>query len=110
MSKLLCSYRVAVALGVLVAGNVLAVAQTGWESRNFPPPNGGFLVFRIEGGNPACASYDGRNCLWGEHANQIDFSRVRPLVCGSNHKAVWGVTGYENSNHWCSLAKPHPID
>ena len=107
MSKLLCSYRVAVALGVLVAGNVLAVAQTGWQSRNFPPPNGGVLVFRIEGSNPACASYDGRNCLWGEHANQIDFSRVRPLVCGSNHHAVWGVTGYENPNHWCSLAKPH---
>ena len=94
-----------VALAVLIGASVSAVAQQGWQPRNFPPPNGGLLVFRIIGGNPACASYDGRNCLWGQNINQIDFSKVRPLVCGANHRAAWGVTGYEDPKHWCNLAK-----
>jgi Asp-tRNA(Asn)/Glu-tRNA(Gln) amidotransferase A subunit family amidase len=31
---------------------------------NFPAPNGGLLVFTYIGGNPACTSYNGRDCLW----------------------------------------------
>src|SRR5262249_17644070 len=99
-------YRFVVALAALVASSAPAIAQQGWRTRNFPPPNGGLLVFTIIRGNPACASYDGRNCLWGRKMSQIDFGRVRPLICGANHRAVWGVTGYENPQHWCSLAKP----
>jgi hypothetical protein len=93
------------ALAVFVSVSVSAIAQQGWHSRNFPPPNGGLLVFRTIGGNPACASYNGRDCLWGRNIGQIDFSRVHPLVCGANHRAVWGVTGYENPSHWCNLAR-----
>jgi hypothetical protein len=79
---------------------------TGWRSANFPAPNGGWLVFRIaSGGNPACASYNGRACLWGQTSNQIDFRRVRPLVCGADHRAKWGITGYEDPRHWCNLAR-----
>ena len=108
MSKPQC---LIVALGVLIGANVSAVAQQGWQSRYFPPPNGGLLVFRAIGGNPACASYDGRDCLWGQNINQIDFSKVRPLVCGANHRAAWGVTCYEDPKHWCNLAKEgHRID
>ena len=77
-----------------------------WKSKNFPAPNGGFLVFRImPDGNPACASYDAQNCLWGQNVNQIEFNRVHPLVCGAAHRSVWGVSGYEDPNHWCNLAK-----
>jgi hypothetical protein len=77
-----------------------------WQSYNFPTPNGGLLVFEITpSGNPACASYDGRNCLWGRAPSDIDFSRVRPLTCGADHRAAWGVTGYEDRGHWCSLAR-----
>jgi hypothetical protein len=77
-----------------------------WPSYNFPPPNGGLLVFSImPDGNPACASYNGSSCLWGVSYEQIDFPRLKPLVCGEAHRALWRTTGYENPSHWCSLAK-----
>lgn len=83
-----------------------ASAGTEWRAANFPAPNGGVVVFRImSDGNPACASYDGQNCLWGQNKSQISFDRIHPLVCGANHRAQWGVTGYENPRHWCNLAK-----
>ena len=56
-------------------------------------------------GNPACASYNGGGCLWGVSYEQIDFSRLQPVVCGEQHRARWGVTGYENPLHWCNLAR-----
>lgn len=81
-----------------------------WPNYEFPPPNAGFLVFTImPDGNPACASYDGASCLWGQKYDDIDFSKLKPLVCGAAHKARWGATGYEDSTHWCSLARTvHP--
>ena len=83
----------------------LALAAEGWQEDTFPPPNGGRLVFRITSdGNPACASYDGASCLWGQTVGDIDFSRVKPLVCGAAHRKLYGVTGFEDPNHWCNLA------
>ena len=77
-----------------------------WSSYNFSAPNGGLLVYTImPDGNPACASYDGRGCLWGVGYGQVDFSRVRPLVCGQAHRALYNVTGYEDPKHWCSVAR-----
>ena len=84
---------------------ITASAAQGWREDTFPPPNGGRLVFTItSNGTPACASYDGANCLWGLTTRDIDFRRVRPLVCGAAHRKVHGVTGFENPNHWCNLA------
>jgi hypothetical protein len=55
--------------------DVPPVAHAGWQFKNFPPPNAGGLAFEITaGGNPACASYDGRNCLWGKTLDQINFA------------------------------------
>ena len=83
----------------------MPLAAQEWHEDTFPPPNGGRLVFTItRDGNPACASYDGANCLWGQSLRDIDFSRVRPLVCGAAHRALYGVTGFEDPNHWCNLA------
>lgn len=88
-----------------------SIAQTAgaaerWREDNFPPPNGGHLVFTITGdGNPACASYDGSNCLWGKTKAEIDFTKVRPLVCGAAHRRLYGVTGFEDPGHWCNLAQ-----
>ncbi len=82
-----------------------ASAAEKWHEATFPPPNGGRLVFAIMGdGNPACASYDGKNCLWGKSIGDIDFTKVRPLVCGARHRSLYGVTGFEDPNHWCNLA------
>jgi hypothetical protein len=111
MSNTKFSCRLAIAaLGLLAASSVPGVGQPGWRSRDFPPPNGGFLVYRLIGGNPACASYNGRECLWGVGADRIQFSRVRPLICGADHRDKWGVTGYENPSHWCNLARSVRID
>jgi len=86
------------------AGNV-AMAGERWQEETFPPPNGGRLVFTVtEGGNPACASYDGKTCLWGKAMGDIDLTRVKPLVCGAAHRALYGVTGFEDPNHWCNRA------
>jgi hypothetical protein len=80
-----------------------------WRSYEFPPPNAGMVVFTImPDGNPACASYDASGCLWGVSYDQIDFTKVKPLVCGDGHRAVWGATGYEDPKHWCNLAKQVP--
>lgn len=77
-----------------------------WRSYEFPPPNAGAVMFTImPGDNPACASYDGANCLWGVTYDQLDFAQLKPLVCGEGHRAAWGVTGYEDPKHWCSLAR-----
>ena len=86
-------------------GNTALAAGERWQEDTFPPPNGGWLVFTItKGGNPACASYDGKNCLWGQSIGDIDFTRLRPLVCGAGHRELYGVTGFEDPNHWCNLA------
>ena len=82
-----------------------AFAAERWREDSFAPPNGGRLVFAITNdGNPACASYDGRNCLWGKTMAEIDFAKVKPLVCGAAHRKLYGVTGFEDPNHWCNLA------
>jgi exosome complex RNA-binding protein Rrp4 len=91
---------------IRIAQDRAAAQRARWPSYNFPPPNGGLLVYTImPDGNPACASYDGGGCLWGQSYDQIDFKRLRPLVCGEEHRARWGVTGYENLKHWCNLAR-----
>jgi hypothetical protein len=88
------------------ARQAAAAQRARWPYYKFPPPNGGLVVFTImPDGNPACASYDAASCLWGVAYDQIDFKRLRPVVCGEAHRAKWGVTGYENPKHWCSLAK-----
>ncbi len=40
----------------------------------------------------------------------IYFSRIKPLVCGAGHRKLYGVTGFEDPNHWCNLAlRDHPV-
>ena len=75
-----------------------------WRSQNFPAPNAGLLAYTFIGGNPACASYDAHDCLWGVSIDSIDFARVKPLVCGAGHQQVYGETGFDNPKHWCNLA------
>ena len=91
MSRPLCSHSLIVALAVLVGAAAPAAAAQQWRSSYFSAPNGGLLVFTITPkGNPACASYNGRDCLWGVKYNQIDFNRVQPLICGADHRAKSG--------------------
>src|SRR4051812_17482319 len=85
-----------------------AIAAEHWQEGWFPAPNGGTLVFAImSGGNLGCASYDAANCLWGKSIGEIDFTRVKPLVCRAAHRRLYGVTGFEDPSHWCNLALSH---
>lgn len=80
-------------------------AAQQWQEDVFPPPNAGRLAFIISSdGNPACASYDATNCLWGKSRAEIDFSKVKPLTCGARHRELYGATGFEDPKHWCNLA------
>jgi hypothetical protein len=98
-------------LMALLAGGIYLTPEwqepetEGWREDTFPSPNAGLLAFTITpDGNPACASYDGTSCLWGEPIRNIDFSRVKPLVCGAGHRSLYGTTGFEDPKHWCNLA------
>jgi TIR domain len=80
--------------------------QVLWKSREFPPPKGGRLTFTITpSGEPACATVDGKNCLWGDDIDNINFSNVIPLVCGVDVDAIYGVDWRKDPNNWCNLAK-----
>ena len=81
-------------------------SHPNWHFATFPPPNAGGVAFTITAsGDPACASYDQSACLWGVPIADVDFSRLKPLVCGNMHRAKYGSTGYEDPKHWCNLAK-----
>jgi hypothetical protein len=120
MSKSLPAYALILFSVYLVVASAPAAAQGDWLTINIRDQ--GLLVYKFvrSRGDPrwdysaACASYNGRDCLWNVPKNKIDFSRVRPLVCGQMHRSVWGVTGYEQSSHWCSITQAlrsrQPID
>ncbi|MCW5255861.1 phosphatidylinositol-specific phospholipase C domain-containing protein [Verminephrobacter aporrectodeae subsp. tuberculatae] len=56
------------------------------------------------GVDPQCASNDGIRCLRG--VSSAEATRATTvLVCGQDHRAKWGSTGYENRSHWCSIAR-----
>jgi len=89
----------------IAAASCFALAAEEWQEASFPPPNAGRLAFVIGAdGNPACASYDGANCLWGKSKAEIDFAKVKPLACGARHRQLYGSTGFEDPKHWCNLA------
>ena len=58
-------------------------------------------------GEIACASYNGKDCLWNYckknnyDTSKLDFNKLNPLKCGKHHQAQWGGTGYKNKDHWC---------
>jgi|GEM_PF-5460313 hypothetical protein len=92
-----------VSAGCLASARALGAEQ--WQEANFPAPNAGRLAFTISAdGNPACATYDGANCLWGKSVAEIDFAKVKPLACGARHRELYGSTGFEDPKHWCNLA------
>lgn len=64
------------------------------------------LVYRLNaGGDIECASYDGKNCLWGLNLKQISFNKIKPVACGEHHYRLWGDTGYASPEHWCQKLK-----
>lgn len=62
---------------------------------------------RIISGDVQCMSTDGRRCLSeGTCQNNLQFTAaasINPLICGEQHRRIWGATGYETPTHWCAL-------
>lgn len=59
--------------------------------------------YRIEAdGNLSCYSEDGQNCKRGNRS--ADPAVIKPLTCGPNHKGLYGITGYDKTDHWCNTA------
>lgn len=64
-------------------------------------------VRRNANGNMECLSLNGKDCLYIKAENCAEFQRenrqkIKPLECGQNHWRFYGVTGYEDGDHWCA--------
>ncbi|OQR84582.1 hypothetical protein ACHHYP_13226 [Achlya hypogyna] len=57
-------------------------------------------------GDVECMSMNGHDCVQGAcEANLIvPVAPMNPLTCGAAHKTQWGITGYDDATHWCSIA------
>jgi hypothetical protein len=60
-------------------------------------------------GDIECMSLDGKSCIWSEGKKCTDYvttdaTKQNNLSCGAAHKAAWGITGYNDAGHWCSMA------
>jgi len=62
-------------------------------------------------GNPECMSLNHHDCLWGNGNCQskilTDPAIIKPLTCGTHHKNEYGITGYEQTSHWCFISKEY---
>jgi len=55
-------------------------------------------------GNVACVKRsDNINCNWAL-GDTVPAATADALVCGAEHKVIWGKTGYDQPNHWCNNA------
>lgn len=56
-------------------------------------------------------SQNGKDCIWTgsqaacEKLAAFPPPQLQPLECGEPHNKVWGESGYERSNHWCSRSR-----
>lgn len=57
-----------------------------------------------EDGNLSCHSPDGRNCDWRSNSTVPPAGSAQPLVCGARHRSLYGISGYDQNNHWCNKA------
>ena len=104
--------------GALVGDSckVTSVAEypTRWYQSIMPPPkqSNQNLVYTVtETGDMACATYNGIDCLWGSTFSQIDFTKVKLLICGTSHlQTLYATDGYSDPQHWCSITKQRYVN
>ncbi|OQS06374.1 kinase [Thraustotheca clavata] len=85
---------------VLIAAFILrAMASTKWSCMKV---NGAIDAFRINNnGDVECGSLDGTSCDWVKSSSKCDNSPSEALSCGEMHLQLYGITGYDDPNHWC---------
>lgn len=54
-----------------------------------------------------CFALNGKDCAWTKDSAYVlaNGASVQPLSCGAMHQSVFGMTGYNDPNHWCSKGK-----
>ncbi|MGF1777402.1 hypothetical protein [Vibrio nomapromontoriensis] len=61
------------------------------------------VVYRINGNfDVECASYNGRDCLWGVPLSSVNIPALKPLACGDDHYRLHSNDGYIDKGHWCA--------
>jgi hypothetical protein len=88
---------------------------TCWKCQAWPGAQAFTPVRRNAMGDIECASTNGRDCLYFS-STKADCERrlgsvpteTRPLTCGPNHRAQWGVSGYDVPSHWCAVGQKNP--
>jgi len=68
-------------------------------------------VTKNSAGDVQCMSTDATNCVGASSLadcnNKLNLAprNIKPLACGTTHKSIYGITGYENAGHWCAMDK-----
>jgi len=57
-----------------------------------------------ENGNLSCLAFDAVHCDTTNLPSIPANKTAKPLVCGSAHEKIYGVTGYDTAGHWCNMA------
>jgi hypothetical protein len=106
-------------VGIAVVALIVAIAFYWWYSRGKSTPwkcfvtneQGHSLIARLDAhGDAQCLSKDGKSCMWfksneecGEqYVDKMSMPNLKSVTCGDEHKSLYGKTGYEDPNHWCS--------
>lgn len=84
--------------------------EAQWTCKEFMPQY--FTPARVNAnGDAECMSEDNKGCWWMDDMNYCKWAienpvpYVRPLVCGEMHASIYGDTGYETQDHWCSVTR-----
>jgi hypothetical protein len=67
-----------------------------------------------ERGDIECFSTNARDCAWGittlDQCKQTiydNIGKLNTLVCGAPHQAIYGITGYDQPDHWCTQGRDY---
>jgi cytolysin (calcineurin-like family phosphatase) len=110
---------------VIILTSASAFAMSSWRppvTSNTPPPTQSYAFggtgalpsvwkpygkawVRVEeDGNLSCLAFDATHCDTTGLSSIPDNKTAKPLVCGSAHQKIYGVTGYDTAGHWCNSA------
>jgi hypothetical protein len=72
-----------------------------------------FKPIRYNNNNIECMSTNNKDCIHSTNKNECeneiekykDTLNNSSLSCGEEHKIKFNITGYETTDHWCSIAK-----
>ncbi len=92
-----------------IQGHAVLLEKSAWQ--DYTPLGKALLLAPTPIGDLMCFSEDGMNCSKVQNGKpvrddgtDIDYSKVRPLVCGAHHRNRKGTSGY-GPGEWCNLPR-----